>query len=66
MICFQLAIAMSLTKLLIIVLQLMMISRLSELSGTAYQTQNYGLEIGWDYTQADKSELSLTTETFAR
>ncbi|MEM7592611.1 MAG: hypothetical protein AAF383_13995 [Cyanobacteria bacterium P01_A01_bin.83] len=39
---------MSLTKLLIIVLQLMMIGRLSELSGTAFQTQNYGVEIGWD------------------
>ena len=53
---------MNLTELLIILLQIMLIGRLSELSEVS--DQNYGQESGWQHTQTIEEELPLFQEEF--
>lgn len=55
---------MSITKLLILLLQLMMITKLSELSGAANQNQYYGVEIGWENTQTIDQEYLQANDEF--
>lgn len=49
---------MNMTQLLILLLQLLTITRMSDLSGSTKLNQNPGVEVNWQYIQTVK-ELTL-------